>query len=106
MFFHQRQQIGTAGERFSLSPFVAEQRNGLFFRGWACIFEFVHQPLPPFFANAASTRLGVSGSVETRTPMALATAFDIAAPGELVGGSPRPIGPRSSYPLPCLLWTL
>src|SRR5262249_61265557 len=100
MFFHQRQQIGTAGERFSLSPFRAEQHNGLFFRGWACIFEFVHQPLPPFFAIAASTRSGVSGKVETRTPMAFATAFEIAAPGELTGGSPRPIVPAWSAPWP------
>ena len=52
-------------------------------------------PMPPF-SSAARTLPGVSGRVGTRTPMALATALEIAAPGEITGGSPRPTTPRSS----------
>src|SRR5262249_34960269 len=47
-----------------------------------------------FFFNASSTRCGSRGIVGTRTPMALATALLIAAPGLITGGSPRPITPR------------
>ena len=57
------------------------------------------------FFSAARTRSAVSGSVGTRTPMALATALEMAAPGEMTGGSPRPITPCSSYPLPVIMWT-
>ena len=48
------------------------------------------------FSNASSTRAGVSGRNGTRTPIAFATAFEIAAPGDTTGGSASPITPRSS----------
>ena len=44
----------------------------------------------------SSTRAGVSGRNGTRTPMAFATAFEMAAPGETTGGSAKPMTPRSS----------
>ena len=34
--------------------------------------------------------MGVRGSTGTRTPVALATALEIAAPDEITGGSPNP----------------
>ena len=43
---------------------------------------------PPARAAASAAAGG------TRTPRALATALLIAAPGEITGGSPRPITPR------------
>ena len=43
------------------------------------------------------TRSGVKGNVLTRTPQAFATAFEIAAPGEIAGGSPIPMTPRDWY---------
>jgi hypothetical protein len=50
----------------------------------------------PVEPRAANTRSGVRGRKGTRTPKALATALEIAAPGEITGGSPIPITPRSS----------
>ncbi len=40
------------------------------------------------YASAPKTRSGVNGILGTRTPIAFATAFEIAAPGEITGGSP------------------
>src|ERR1039458_9296943 len=49
------------------------------------------QALP---SSASSTRAGVSGRNGTRTPIALATAFEMAAPGETTGGSANPMPPQ------------
>src|SRR5437868_5203545 len=95
IIFHERQQIGTAGKDLSLSPIRAQQADGLLWCRWAGVFKGPHHA-PAFSPNAASTRSGVSGRNGTRTPMAFATAFEIAAPGEITGGSPSPITPRSS----------
>src|ERR1051326_723608 len=102
--FHQCQQIGTAREDFGVSPGCAQQADGLGSAVRADVFKRSHHA-PPFFSIAARTRSGVSGRNGTRTPMALATALEIAAPGEITGGSPNPMTPRSSYPLPVIMWT-
>ena len=95
IIFHQREQIGPAREDFGLAPACAQQADGLGSGIWADIFKRSHQA-PAFCSSAARTRSGVSGRNGTRTPIALATAFEIAAPGEITGGSPSPITPRSS----------
>src|ERR1039458_3641125 len=59
-----------------------------------CATLYDYPRAPP--SSASSTRAGVSGRKGTRTPMALATALEMAAPGETTGGSASPITPRSS----------
>src|SRR5581483_3251411 len=102
---HQRQKVGATGQHFSLPPGCTQEAHGLFFRSRTRVFEGSHYA-PAFCANAPSTRSGVRGKNGTRTPIALATALEIAAPGEITGGSPKPMTPRSSYPLPVIICTL
>ena len=93
ILFQTRNQVGTTGEDFRFPPSWCKKAYGLRERFWCCKFERIHASFPPF-SRAARTRSAVSGSVATRTPHALATAFEIAAPGEITGGSPNPITPR------------
>src|SRR5437016_5955067 len=104
---HQAEQIASAREHFSIVPLLTEKANRLLLLFGAGVFEGSHARPPscPDFSRASRTRSGVSGRFGTRTPIALATAFEIAAPGETVGGSPMPITPRSSYPGPDISWT-
>ena len=92
---HEREQVGAAGEQFGSPQFWREQSDGLLFGFGSGVFEGLHAA-PPFFSSAARTRSGVRGRKGTRTPMALATALEMAAPGEITGGSPSPMTPRSS----------
>ena len=67
--------------RISLLPQVAPSR----LKAWAStvradILKRSHHA-PPFCSSAASTRSGVRGRNGTRTPIALATAFEIACAG-------------------------
>src|SRR5438034_2125437 len=93
--FHQSEQVGSAGEDFCISPACTEQADSLRSAVRAEVFKRSHQA-PAFCPSAARTRSGVSGRNDTRTPMAFATAFEMAAPGEITGGSPNPMTPRSS----------
>src|SRR5215472_11725452 len=92
---HQCEQIGSAGEYCCISPACAEQADRLRSAVRTDVFKGSHQA-PAFCPSAARTRSGVRGRNGTRTPMAFATAFEIDAPGEITGGSPSPITPRSS----------
>src|SRR5439155_25564962 len=105
VILHERQQVGAAGQYFSISPVLSQQLDYLLLLLWTGVFKGPHARPPAAFSSASSTRSGVSGSMGTRTPMALATALEIAAPGETVGGSPNPITPRSSSPGPDIMWT-
>src|SRR5207245_8369524 len=91
---HEREQVGAAGQGRGVVPGAAEETDRLLLRGGARVLESAHQARLP--SSAARTRLGVSGMWGTRTPMALATALEMQAPGEITGGSPRPTTPRSS----------
>src|SRR5581483_6167495 len=104
IIFHERQQVSAAAKDLSLSPIRTQQADGLIWGGGSGELEGSHHA-PAFWPNAVSTRSGVSGRNGTRTPIAFATAFEIAAPGEITGGSPSPMTPRSSYPLPVIMWT-
>src|ERR1700736_2370592 len=92
---HQGEQVCTAGENFGVAPGRAQQADGLGTAGRAGIFKRSHHA-PAFCPRAARTRSGVSGRKGTRTPIAFATALEMAAPGEITGGSPNPMTPRSS----------
>src|SRR6185312_12883159 len=91
--FHQPQQVAPACQNLGVVPLFTKQCDCLLFLFWDGVFEGSHAlaPSDSAFSSASSTRSGVSGRKGTRTPMALATAFEIAAPGETVGGSPMPI---------------
>src|SRR5438552_4861182 len=93
--FHQSEQVGSAGKDFGIAPGRSQQADRLRSAVRADVFKRSHQA-PAFCPSAARTRSGVSGRNGTRTPMAFATAFEIAAPDEITGGSPSPITPRSS----------
>src|SRR5207248_8605825 len=99
IFLHQAHEIGSAREHLRI---VSQHCDGGFDRCRRCVFNCLHYAVPPF-SMAARTLSGVSGSVGTRTPMALATALEMAAPGEITGGSPSPITPRSSKPGPVIM---
>src|SRR5262249_38284530 len=88
----QVEEVGPAGQHGGISAMGRKQLDRLFFGAGAGIFEGIHAR-PPF--RASRTRLGVRGRTLTRTPIALATAFEMAAPGEMTGGSPSPTTPRS-----------
>src|SRR2546423_11942226 len=103
--FQRGQQVGATGEDLGVAPFVAQQRGRFFQRFGRGVFERFHTATPPF-CTAAMTRSGVNGNCGTRVPMALATALAMAAPGDMTGGSPSPMTPRSSYPFPVIMWTL
>ena len=95
--FIRLRQIGAAGERHRLAAAGREQRHRVFDRGRVGVLEGAHHALLSVAsASAASTRSGVNGACGTRTPIALAIALPIAATGEITGGSPMPITPRSS----------
>src|SRR5262249_9830959 len=85
-------QIGSAREDRRVALVIRQQRDRFLFGARAGVFKGIHAR-PPF--NASRTRLGVSGRTGTRTPGALATALEMAAPGAGTGGSPRPTTPRS-----------
>ena len=90
---HEWHKIGAARQERRLLRVVAEQFEHTARAGRSRIFKGFHQA---FLASKASrTRLGVMGRTGTRTPSALATAFEMAAPGLMTGGSPRPTTPRS-----------
>src|SRR5581483_605248 len=113
---HQGQQVSSTGDDFGLSPGFAQQAQRLGLRFGSDVVEGSHHApafcydwitttlwcMPDGF-NALSTRSGVSGRNGTRTPIALATALEMTAPGEITGGSPKPMTPRSSYPLPVIM---
>src|SRR6202040_4044120 len=113
---HQRQQVRAAGQ--GDAALGREQAHRLLDGGWPGILESLHQIppvalaalaafVPPWSApaSASSTRCGVSGRKGTRTPVALATALAMAAPGDTTGGSPRPTTPRRSYSGPVIICT-
>src|SRR5712692_3703710 len=95
VLLERRDEVGAAGQNFRFAPLAAQEAGGFFHRCGSGVFKGFHANLPPF-CSAASTRSGVKGSCGTRTPRALATALAMAAPGEMTGGSPSPITPRSS----------
>ena len=94
---HEAEEIGPTSEDFGIAPVRGEQAKSLFHRVRTYVLELNHAFSPFCSPNAASTRAGVRGSMGTRTPIALATALLMAAPGEMTGGSPRPTTPRLSY---------
>ena len=95
ILFQGRDQVRPAGEDFRLPPGIGKQGERLGKRARTGVLEAVQLSSPPA-TSALMTLSGVSGKVPTRTPMALATALEIAAPGEITGGSPSPMTPRSS----------
>src|SRR4051794_12729697 len=82
----QTHQIWTAGKDRRVTVFRIQELHSFGFGRWTSIFKRLHA-FAPF--NASRTRFGVIGRTGTRTPTALATAFEIAAPGEMTGGSPN-----------------
>ena len=87
----QVHEVGPAGEDGRVAVVLGEELDRFGFSLGAGVFEGSHA-FAPF--RASSTRFGVRGSTGTRTPMALATALEMAAFGEMAGGSPRPMTPR------------
>src|SRR5262249_41739378 len=102
---HHRQQVAAARKNFGISPLRTQQSCCLSLLLWTRILKGSHACAPSAVSSACKTCSGVSGKNGTRTPIALATAFEIAAPGDTVGGSPNPMTPISSYPGPVIMWT-
>src|ERR1035438_606874 len=94
---HEAQEVCAAGQDIRMSPLRRQQPEGLLERCGIGVFEGLHYAFLPSIPKAASTRSGVSGTLGTRTPMALATALPIAAQMAMAGGSPRPMTPRLSF---------
>ena len=93
--FHECQQIAAACNQFGSTPMRLEDMHGLNLGCGTHIFERPHHA-PSFCDNTLSTRSGVSGRNGALTPIAFAAAVAMAAPGEITGGSPKPMTPRSS----------
>ena len=91
---HQADQVGAAGQDFGLAPFGREQLQHLVLAPRRGIFEGFHLGIPRF-QECPEPAWGSSASTGTRTPRALQTALEIAAPGLMTGGSPKPITPRA-----------
>ena len=91
MALHQVDEVGAAGQYRRVAAVIVQKLQSFGFGCGRRVLEFFHAWLP---FSASRTRFGVSGITGTRTPMALATAFEIVAPHAITGGSPRPITPR------------
>jgi hypothetical protein len=83
---HQAEEVGPAGEHGRATP---GERERLAERGGLGVGERPHRRS----SSASSSRWRVIGAVRTRTPVAFATAFAIAAGSGMIGGSPSPFAP-------------
>src|SRR5579871_6869290 len=101
---HQADLICAAGENVRFAPLGAKQRQRLVQRCRICVFEGLHYAI--LLSSVASTRSAVSGTRGTRTPIALATAFAMAAMPPMAHGSPNPMTPRLSFSSRMSMWTI
>src|ERR1035437_3171264 len=93
IFLEQAEQVVAAGE---ISALIGDKLAGAVGRVRGGVFKGFHALTGGgTFPRAARIFAGVMGRLETRTPIALATAFAIAPAVGTVAGSPMPMTPRS-----------